>query len=355
MNKIQWDQVILHVDMDAFFVNVHILDHPEDAGIPLVVGGKPNQRGVVTSASYEARQFGVRSAMPTSKALRLCRNLKIVPAKWERIRECSKKVMDALDPFGPLEKMSVDEAYLDLSHYNNPQQIAQTIKTAVQSKTGLPCSIGLASSKLVAKVASDYDKPQGFTVVQPGKEAEFLAPMPTRAIWGIGPRTAQRLADYGIETCGQLAAADEKILKRQIGRQAKDLIRRAQGKDERKVQTDRGPAKSISQEWTFNQDINDPNLLQDHLRKMSARVAKSLQENNLIAQTVTVKIRWFDFKTITRQRSISVGIDNSDEIYQIAVALFNENWDKKMRIRLLGVGVSSIQEGNIRQLSFNFE
>lgn len=355
MNKIQWDQVILHVDMDAFFVNVHILDHPEDAGIPLVVGGKPNQRGVVTSASYEARQFGVRSAMPTSKALRLCRNLKIVPAKWERIRECSKKVMDALDPFGPLEKMSVDEAYLDLSHYNNPQQIAQTIKTAVQSKTGLPCSIGLASSKLVAKVASDYDKPQGFTVVQPGKEAEFLAPMPTRAIWGIGPRTAQRLADYGIETCGQLAAADEKILKRQIGRQAKDLIRRAQGKDERKVQTDRGPAKSISQEWTFNQDINDPNLLQDHLRKMSARVAKSLQENNLIAQTVTLKIRWFDFKTITRQRSISVGIDNSDEIYQIAVALFNENWDKKMRIRLLGVGVSSIQEGNIRQLSFNFE
>ncbi len=351
----EWRQVILHIDMDAFFAGVHILDHPEDGGIPLVVGGKPNQRGVVTSASYEARQFGIRSAMPMIKAVRLCPDLKIVPANWERIRECSKMVMDTLEPFGPLEKMSVDEAYLNLSHYDDPVLIAKEIKKTVQSETGLPCSIGLASSKLVAKVASDHDKPEGFTVVLPGTEAAFLAPLPTRAIWGIGPRTAERLAENDITTCGQLAAEDEKTLKGLIGRQAKDLILRAQGKDDRKVQVDRGLAKSISQEWTFNQDINDPNLLQEQLKKMCGRVAKSLQKNNLIAQTVTVKIRWYNFKTITRQKSIGVGIDDGDEIFQIAAILLNDNWDQKMRIRLLGVGVSNIQEGDVRQLSFNFE
>ncbi len=225
MSPQTWIKAILHLDMDAFYVNVHILDHPQDNHIPLVVGGRPDQRGVISSASYEARKLGIRSAMPTSQALRLCPHLKIVPADWKRIRECSSQVMSLLASFGPLEQISVDEAYVDLGHHDNPQEIAAQIKRAVKTETALPCSVGLASSKLVAKIASDHDKPEGFTVVPPGSEAAFMAPLPTRAIWGIGPRTAERLAARGIQTCGQLAAADVNTLKVVLGRQTESFIR----------------------------------------------------------------------------------------------------------------------------------
>ena len=203
-----WPRAILHVDMDAFFVNVHLLDHPEDAGIPLAVGGQADERGVITSASYEARQFGVRSAMPTAQALRLVPKLKVVGANWTRIRECSRGVMELLGEYGPLEKMSVDEAYIDLSSTADPTAPAREIRERMPAEMNLPASVGLATSKLVAKVASDFNKPRGFTVVEPGQEAAFLAPLPARAIWGIGPRTAERLAALGIATCGDLAAAD---------------------------------------------------------------------------------------------------------------------------------------------------
>ena len=204
--------------MDAFYVNVHCLDHPEDRTVPLAVGGKPNQRGVVASASYEARKMGVRSAMPTATAVRLCPNLKLVPADWPRIRECSRQVMDILRQYGPLEQISVDEAYIDLSQQAEPETVAAHIRAEVKEKTGLPASVGLATAKLVAKVASDFDKPEGFTVVPPGTEAAFLAPLPMRAIWGIGPKTAEKLAGLGIETCGQLALADPDQLRRRFGK-----------------------------------------------------------------------------------------------------------------------------------------
>jgi DNA polymerase IV len=355
MSPQNWIKAILHLDMDAFYVNVHILDHPQDSKIPLVVGGRPDQRGVVASASYEARKMGIHSAMPTSRAVRLCPKLKIVPANWKRIHECSNQVMEILAPFGPLEQVSVDEAYLDLSEHKKPEVIAAEIKTAVKAQTSLPCSVGLASSKLVAKIASDHDKPEGFTVVLPGKEAAFMAPLPTRAIWGIGPRTAERLAEQGIQTCEQLAAADVGVLKSDIGRQAGDLIMRAQGMDGRKVQVSRGPAKSISQEWTFSQDVNDPAVLSNQLQKMCASLARSLQKKNLITHTVTVKLRWADFTTITRQKSFSVGIDNEKEIFELAGALWLENWREKKSIRLLGVGLSSLEQGHVRQLSFDFD
>lgn len=349
-----WPRAILHLDMDAFYVNVHILDHPEDAGRPLAIGGQPDQRGVVASASYEARKMGVRSAMPMSTAVRLCRDLKIAPANWEHIRECSRQVMAILDNYGDVEQMSVDEAYVDLSEWHDPQEKAAEIRTAVKANTHLPCSVGLASSKLVAKVASDHDKPEGFTVVPPGSEAAFLAPLPTRVIWGIGPRTAEKLANLNIHTCEQLALADLGLLQGAFGNQAASLKQRARGVDGRSVKPDRGLAKSISQEWTFSHDVDDPERLRNQLHKMANRVAQSLQKRQLLAHTVTVKFRWADFTTFTRQRSLEVGIDDAETIYAVAEAIWEEYWPPSQKMRLLGVGVSKIEAPQVRQLGFNF-
>jgi DNA polymerase IV len=351
---VPWARAIMHLDMDAFFVNVHILDHPEDADIPLAVGGRPDSRGVVASASYAARRFGVRSAMPTSHALRLCPQLKIVPANWPRIRDCSRQVMAILAGYGPVEKMSVDEAYVDLSAHADPVMLAQTIRAAVKTDTGLPCSVGLATSKLVAKVASDHEKPAGFTVVPPGQEAAFLAPLPTRVILGIGPRTAERLAALGITTCGELATADPTPLQTAFGRHAADLQRLALGHDDRPVEAERGPAKSISQENTFSRDVNDPTFLRDQLRRMAARVADGLQSRGLVAHTVTVKFRWADFTTFTRQKSVEAAVDQPAEIYRLALAIWEAHWPPGQRMRLLGVGVSNLEEPSGRQMRLEF-
>lgn len=345
-----WFRAILHVDMDAFFVNVHLLDHAEDAGVPLAVGGRPDERGVITSASYEARQFGVRSAMPTSQALRLVPALKVVPANWTRIRECSHGVMALLGQYGPLEKMSVDEAYIDLNEADDPTKVAHEIRERIPAEMGLPASVGLATSKLVAKVASDFNKPRGLMIVLPGEEAAFLAPQSARAIWGIGPRTAERLAALGITTCGQLAAADPDRLRAAMGRDADSLIRRARGEDDRPVEPDRGPPRSISQEWTFNQDIADRATLVEHLRRMSIEVAAELSKRNLLAHTVRVKFRAPDFTTFTRQRSLAVGTDDAETIYRLALALWQENWPAGRPMRLLGVGAASLAEEEGRQL-----
>lgn len=336
--------------MDAFFVNVHLLDHPEDAGIPLAVGGQPDERGVVTSASYEARQFGVRSAMPTAQALRLYPQLKVVAANWGRIRECSRGVMALLGEYGPLEKMSVDEAYIDLSGVADPVAPAGEIRERMPAEMKLPASVGLATSKLVAKVASDFNKPRGLTIVRPGEEAAFLAPQPVRAIWGIGPRTAERLAALGITTCGQLAGADPDRLRETFGRDSDSLMRRARGEDDRPVEPDRGPPKSISQEWTFSRDVADAEVLREHLRRMAADVAQELVKRNLLAHTIRVKFRRPDFTTFTRQRSLEVATDDAATIFRVAHALWREHWPAGRPMRLLGVGAASLVAGEGRQM-----
>ena len=351
---LDWPRAILHLDMDAFYANVHLLDHPEDAGVPLVIGGQPQSRGVVASASYEARKLGIRSAMPTSTAVRLCPALKIIPANWPRIRECSRQVMAILADYGPVEQISVDEAYIDLGEWAEPLPLAEEVRTAVYTQTQLPASVGLATSKLVAKVASDHEKPAGCTIVLPGYEAEFLAPLSTRVIWGIGPRTAEKLAGVGIQTCGELAAADTAVLRAQFGRQAEDLQRRALGQDERQVHAERGQPKSISQEWTFNQDVADPARLQEQIRLQAESVAKSLQKRNLVAHTVRVKFRWADFTTFTRQKSVEIGLDDAEGICRLALAIWQENWPPGQRMRLIGVGVSGLAEVTQRQLGFDF-
>ncbi len=350
----EWPRAILHLDMDAFYVNVHLLDHPEDAGAPLVVGGQPQSRGVVSSASYEARKLGIHSAMPTATAVRLCPSLKIVSPDWPRIRECSGQVMAVLAEYGPVEQISVDEAYIDLSAAIDPLPLVDEMATAVFNQTHLPASVGLATSKLVAKVASDYEKPQGRTIILPDFEAVFLSPLPVRVIWGIGPRTAERLAAMDIQTCGQLAVADIAALYHQFGSQAESLQRRARGIDSREVQAERGLPKSISQEWTFDEDVADPVRLQEQIHRQAESVARSLQKRNLAAHTVRVKFRWADFTTFTRQKSVERGVDDAETIYRLALALWQEHWQGQ-RMRLIGVGVSGLTPESQRQLSFRFE
>lgn len=349
-----WPCAILHLDMDAFYVNVHLLDHPADGGVPLVVGGQPEQRGVVSSASYEARKLGIHSAMSTAVARRLCPILKIVPVNWERVRACSRQIMDVLRQYGPVEQMSVDEAYVDLSAWAEPEAVAAKVKTAVKTQTHLPCSVGLATSKLVAKVASDHDKPEGFTIVPPGTEAAFLAPLPTRALWGIGPKTAEKLARQGVHTCGDLAAADTAVLRPLLGNQAAAIKERAAGIDGRPVQAEHGPPKSISQEWTFNTDVDDEAVLRDRLHKMCHDVAEMLQKQKLAASTVSVKFRWADFTTYTRQRSVAVPFDDEATLVELAHALWDEHWPRDKKLRLLGVAVSKLAEAQVRQLGFDF-
>ena len=346
-----WNRAILHVDMDAFYVNVHLLDHPEDAGIPLVVGGRPEGRGVVASASYEARRFGVRSAMPAASALRLCPQLKFVGHNWPRIKECSRQVMGLLSLVGPVEQMSVDEAYVDLSAQQGPEAVTIAVRRRVKEETGLPASVGLATSKLVAKVASDHDKPEGCTIVRPGQEEQFLAPLSVRVIWGIGPRTAERLAALGIQTCRELVQADLEGLQLEFGRQARSLQERARGIDGRGVSAERELPKSISQEETFARDIDDGDFLQNRLEEMAAGVAQALQRRGLVAHTVSVKFRWADFTTFTRQKTVSPPLDDEAEIARQARLIWRENWPEGRRMRLLGVGVSNLEEPQARQLT----
>jgi DNA polymerase-4 len=262
--------------------------------------------------------------------------------------------MAILREYGPVEQMSVDEAYLDLSSLERPADLPELIRQRVKEETGLPASVGLATSKLIAKIASDHDKPEGCTIVPPGEEAPFLAPLPVRVIWGIGPRTADRLASVGIHSCGDLAGCDLAMLEADFGRHASHMQKMALGIDERKVISNRGLPKSISQEWTFNEDVSDPAILKAQLRKQSASVARSLKKRHLIAHTVRVKFRWADFTTFTRQKSVEIGIDDEEGIYLLALSIWEANWPEGQKMRLLGVGVSGLEAPVARQIGFNF-
>jgi DNA polymerase IV len=345
-----WPAAILHLDLDAFFVGVHLLDHPEDRGRRVAVGGSPGGRGVVTSASYEARKFGVHAGMPASRALRACPGLKFVGADWARIRACSRQVMEILARFGPCEPVSVDEAYVDLGAAADPAALAVAIRASVVGETGLAASAGLATSKLVAKVASDAGKPGGGVVVPPGTEVEFLAPRPAQVLSGIGPRTAERLAKLGVHTCAELAGADIDRLERALGPHARRLPARAVGLDRRRVRTDRPPPKSISNERTFDRDVVDRVRLLEQVAVLSARVGQRLRRQELVAHTVFVKFRWGDFTTFTRQVSLAVPIDGDGEVGAVAAALWQAHWPAGRPVRLIGVGVGGLEAPTTRQL-----
>jgi DNA polymerase-4 len=317
-------RAIIHLDLDAFFAAVEVLENPDLAGKPVLVGGRPGERGVVAAASYPARAFGVRSAMPTSRALRLCPQAIVLPPRHTLYRDYSRRVMEILHQASPLvEQMSIDEAYVDLTSqvtaWEESVQIARRLQRRVREQAGLSASLGVATNQLVAKVASDRDKPGGLTVVQPGEEEAFLAPLPVRVLWGVGPVTERKLATMGptpgvgVTTVGELARVPGEELRARFGRHGVAMARQARGMDERPVVAEH-ERKSVSQERTFARDLRDAQALRKQLWGLSQGVAQRLRQAGLVAGTVAVKLRYADFTTLTRQMRLAVPTDDEREI-----------------------------------------
>lgn len=350
---------ILHLDLDAFFCAVEEQHNPDLAGKPFAVGGRPEERGVVASCSYAARQYGIHSAMPMAHALRLCRDLIIVPSRHGLYGEVSGRVMERARGVTPLvEQISIDEAFLDVSGRPEPaEQTARQLQALINEELGLPCSLGVASNKLVAKIANTVGKsraqkgapPNAIMIVPPGEEAAFLAPLPVRELWGVGPKTAERLAEQGIRTIGDLARCPETDLVRRFGKMGAELARRAQGVDDRPVETEH-ETKSISRETTFAQDTRDGEALRRTLRALSDSVGRRLRQAGLAGSTVKLKLRWADFTTLTRQATLDHLTDRDDEIFHAALRLFEQTWARGRPVRLIGVGISGL-ETPARQLS----
>ena len=341
-------RAILHVDMDAFYASVETLDNPELEGQPVVVGGL-GPRGVVSTANYAARKFGVHSAMPISLARRKCPLAQYVQPRMARYREVSGQVFTVFNSFTPLvEGLSLDEAFLDvtgsLKLFGDARQIAEKVKQTIRENVGLTASVGVAHNKFLAKLASDLQKPDGLVMVPTERVREFLDPMPIRRLWGIGPRTAPKLKSLGILTFGQLRRADAGMLRPALGNRTEHFRKLAAGLDEREV-IPVHPDKSISHEVTFDENISDRKELLAELQLLSEAVTRRMRHRDLIAQTVSVKIRDATFKTITRSRSMRAGSNSTMTIYRMARALF-ENWRSahaNTAVRLLGVGVSGLE------------
>jgi DNA polymerase-4 len=352
---------ILHLDVDAFFASVEEVLDPSLKGQPLIVGARPEQRGVVASASYAARAFGIRSAMPTARALRLCPQAIVIPPRHKVYREYSARMMAILSEYSPLiEPLSLDEAFLDVSGYEarwgpsssglgSPEELAHQLQERLEVELGLSASIGLAANKLVAKIASGLEKPHGFVVVPHGKEAEFLAPLPVGKLWGVGEVTARSLREMGVFTIGQLTQVPGAQLEARFGRRGRDLYRQARGMDDSPVVVER-EEKSLSREVTFAEDIGDMQVLRKKLLSLSESVARRLRKRGLRGRTVKLKLRYNDFTTLTRQVTLDVPTDLEQVIFDQAARLLAKAWDRRRKVRLIGVGVSKF-EAEERQLS----
>ena len=335
---------ILHADLDAFYASVEQHDNPRLKGKPVVVGGSPEGRGVVAAASYEVRRFGVRSAMPMRTALQRCPEAIRVSPRFDRYAEVSRQVMSIFREITPLvEPLSLDEAYLDVTQSvtveSLPSRIAGELKARVSRELGLTISVGVATSKSVAKIASDVDKPDGLTVVLPGTERRFLAPLAAEKLWGIGPKTAARLAEQGVRTVGDLAAQTEEWSQARFGRNGPFLWRLARGEDDRPLQTQR-VRKSVSAETTLAQDTDDPDALLELVSRLSSRVAKDLERRQTPGRTVKVKLRLADFTTFTRQLTLAEPVQSSAEVAGAAAELIRRELGPGRKFRLVGVGVS---------------
>ena len=347
MNGPRARATILHVDLDAFFAAVEQRDRPELRGRPVIVGGGgPHDRGVVSTASYEARRFGVHSAMPLRTAGRLCPEAVFLPVDGAKYARVSRQVMAILRRFTPLvEQVSIDEAFLDVSGsealFGPPEVIARAIQATIRDELALTASIGLAANKLVAKVASDLRKPAGLVIVAPGDEAAFLAPLPIQRLWGVGPRTRDVLAEYGVRTIGDLGSLAPDLLERRLGKHGPELIARARGIDLMPVSADQVEAKSVSHEHTFDVDTASWDILERTLMALSEGVAGRLRRGAVRAATIAVKVRASDFTTVTRQRTLATPTDESEVIWQTAAALARPQV-KGIRVRLLGVAASHL-------------
>ncbi len=340
---------IMHIDLDAFFVSVEQALNPELKGKPVVVGGRPDRRGVVASASYEARQFGLYAGMPLATASRLCPQATFIEGSFPKYRQASQRFMAILADFSPfLEPVSLDEAYLDVtgfeSIYGSIHQMATKIKQRIKDELGLCASVGIASCKVVAKVASELSKPDGLLEVAGGKERSFLAPLPVAKLPGVGKKTEQLLKGVGINTVGELSKMPLSALKSYFGASGELLHRYAKGIDDREVEPP-SAAKSISRETTFGKDTRDRSLLKATLRYLGERVGADLRQRGKQAGCVTLKLRYADFTTITRRHTLSQTSDSDQTIFDTGVKLLKRELSLgKQPVRLIGIGVSNLAE-----------
>jgi DNA polymerase-4 len=337
--------------MDAFYAAVEQRDRPELRGKPVIVGADPRGgrgRGVVATASYEARRFGVGSAMPISKAFRLCPNGVYLPPDMEKYAGVSKEVMGILRRFtNVVEPISIDEAFLDVTKsrraFGDGETIARGLKDMIRMETGLTASVGVATSKLVAKVASEMRKPDGLVVVAPGEEAAFLAPLPIRRLWGVGPKMEEQLAKLGVVTIDDLAHLPTDKLEHRFGTHGHDLLKLARGEDDREVHGEAGEAKSMGAEHTYDQDTADPIRLRSTLMELGDAVARRMRAHGLRGRTITLKYRDFTFKTVTRAETQARPTDQSNVLFAVASRLL-DGVHRGEKVRLLGISVSHFGE-----------
>lgn len=345
-----WSRIIVHVDMDAFFAAVEQLLHPEWKGKPVIVGADPRGgkgRGVVSTASYEARKYGVYSAMPISKAYQLCPHGIYVLPHGDVYSDYSQQVFSVIETFSPLvEALSIDEAFLDMTGsihlYNSVEEIGQKIKSEIKKKTSLTASVGIAPSKSVAKIASDFLKPDGLMVVYPDKVQEFLDPLPVTRLWGIGKQTYRELLKLGIKTVAQLRQYPQKVLEDKFGKWGEHIFRMARGLDERSVLSEES-VKSVSNEMTFENDVNDADYLRRIIFTLAEKVGGRLRRSRIQGRTVHIKIRFSDFTTHTRSHTLPRTTHLTQEIYETAYQLFSQFLPLEKYVRLMGVGVSNLE------------
>ncbi|HEY0838620.1 MAG TPA: DNA polymerase IV [Vulgatibacter sp.] len=319
-----WGRIIAHADMDAFYAAVEILDRPELRGRPVIVG-HPGARSVVTTASYEARRFGVGSAMSMAVAMRRCPDAIVVPPRFSRYQEISRVVMDVFSSFTPLvEPLSLDEAFLDMSGtgrlFGSPERMGRLIKERVFESTGLRVSVGLAATKFVAKVASDHRKPDGLMLVPPERTTAFLAPLPLRRLWGVGPKAEEKLRSLGLRTIGDVAAASPQLLASVLGTHGPHLARLARGEDQRPVEPSR-EARSIGCENTLERDVVGADAIRPHLLRSADTVAERLRRQGVAARGVRVKLKTADFRILTRQTTLPAPADSAGPLYSAAAGL----------------------------------
>ena len=339
-----WPRKILHIDLDAFYPAVEVLDDPALAGKQVIVGGL-GRRGVVSSASYEAREMGVHSAMPMTEARRRCPDAIYVRPRFSRYRELSQRIFAIYEAWSEqVEPLSLDEAYVDVSHHrSSPVEIAKSIRTSIRRKTGLTGSAGVSYNKFLAKLASDFDKPDGLTVISPVEAVEFLRALPVNKLWGVGPATAEKLISAGFSTIGDVARAEPEAMTELIGKGGKQVWDFAHGRDERPVLKPHRP-KSISEETTYESDLPSWNDAWPSLAKFAEDVSRSLSRWNLSARTVTLKVRFHDFTTITRSHTSGDLVRQTDELLAAAEVLVGRVALDGRRIRLVGLGVSNLED-----------
>jgi DNA polymerase-4 len=345
MDKQGQSKHIIHLDMDAFYPSVEMLDNPALKGKPVIVGGS-KERGVVSSASYEARKFGIHSAQPIAKAKRLCPDGIFLPVRMSRYQEVSKKVFEIFHRFTPLvEPISIDEAFLDVTGsirlFGQPENIAKKIKQVILTETGLTISAGVAPSKFVAKIASDMDKPDGLTVVHPDGVRDFLDPLPVKKMWGVGKVMQLLLSRLNIHTFRDLRQMPIRVLEKKFGKQGAKIHLLAMGIDERDVIPEHD-VKSIGHEQTFLQDIISLDVAQKELLALGNKVARRMRHNGLKGKTITLKVKYYDFVQITRSTTLPKSTDDGLEIYSVACRLLKKTRVSKKPIRLLGISLSRL-------------